>query len=201
MIPYDVTEIPPEFTLNASECVVGMTNMCGTKILCMAGMAINILHFYGFFEEKFLLVFIPVLLWLGMIPLKFRFGGVIAICTSLGQLAALAGMVLFSWSLILSARLKFFDRYLGGLNRVYVNHHRIGAAAFVLLLFHPLFLTVRLGAHSLVMAAKFWLPSGNWALNFGLAALFGMMVLLILTFFVSLKYSAWKNTHKYLVIL
>ena len=145
-----------------------------------------------------LLVLIPVLLWLGMMPLKFRFGSVISTCTSLGQLAALTGMVLFSWSLILSARLKFFDRYLGGLNRVYVNHHRIGAAAFVLLLFHPLFLTVRLGAHSLVMAAKFWLPSGNWALNFGLAALFGMMVLLILTFFVSLKYSAWKNTHKYL---
>lgn len=145
-----------------------------------------------------ILSLIPAFLWFGMLPVQYRFGGTTQIFTSLGQLTGLVGITLFALSLILSGRFKFFDENLHGLNRVYINHHRIGAIAFILLLFHPIFLTYRLIIFSLKIASNFWLPDSNWALNFGSISLFGMIILLILTFFVSLKYNVWKKTHKFM---
>lgn len=145
-----------------------------------------------------ILAIIPVLIWLTMLPFSLRFGSIVAIFTSLGQVAGLVGIVLFAISLILSARLKFFDRHLSGLNRVYLNHSRIGAIAFILLLFHPLFLTVQYLSISLPSAASFLFSFSYWPTNFGKIALFAMIVLLVLTLFVSLRYHVWKKTHKYL---
>lgn len=144
------------------------------------------------------IVVIPAIIWSTMWPWSMRFGSTSAVFTSLGQLAGLTGMALFAVNLILSARLRFFDRYFRGLNRVYVHHHRLGAIAFVLLLFHPLLLTMRYLVFSLAGAAVFLLSVDNWAINFGKLSLIGMVVLLVLTFFISLRYDIWKNTHKFL---
>jgi len=105
-------------------------------------------------------------------------------------------MALFAVGLILSARFKFLDR-LWGLNRVYIHHHRFGAIAFILLLLHPVFLLVRYLTISLDSAFTF-LTSYNLAIIFGKLSLLGMIILLVLTFFVSLRYDFWKKTHKYL---
>jgi predicted ferric reductase len=145
-----------------------------------------------------LLAIIPAVIWLFMLPLALRFGSVLDSLTSLGQLTGLVGAALFALALILGARLKFFDRQLNGLNRVYINHHRLGAIAFSLLLFHPLLLAARYLSSSLESALWFWLGSGGWPVILGEAALLGMIVLLILTFFVPLRYQIWKNTHKFM---
>lgn len=145
-----------------------------------------------------ILSFIPAIIWLNMLPWKERFADLPSTLTSLGQLTGLIGMTLFAISLILSARLKFFDQHLHGLNRVYINHHRYGAIAFILLLFHPLLLASKYLIFSLESAMVFLLPSSDWTINFGILSLLGMIILLILTFFVSLRYDFWKNTHKYL---
>lgn len=144
------------------------------------------------------LAIIPAIIWLFVLPLPIRFGNFLATMTSLGQLTGLVGAALFALSLILSARLKFFDRHLQGLNRVYINHHRLGAIAFSLLLFHPLFLTVRYIVFSLPSAVWFWLGSAGWAVILGELSLFAMILLLVLTFFISLRYHIWKSTHKFL---
>jgi len=141
---------------------------------------------------------IPAIIWIFMLSLSVRFADAGSVFTSLGQVTGLVGMAMFSISLILSARVRFWNEWFNGLNRIYINHHRIGAIAFILLLFHPIFLTYNYLTFSLRSAADFWLPSSNWALTFGKIGLFGMIVLLILTFFVSLKYNTWKNTHKYM---
>lgn len=140
----------------------------------------------------------PVAIWWGIMPLGARFGSLTAFFTSLGQLTGLVGMALFAESLILSARLKFFDRHLSGLNRVYINHHKIGAVAFILLLFHPLLLTWRYASVSLPSALTFWSLGNNFAVDLGKYSLAAMIVLLVLTFFVKLPYDFWKNTHKFL---
>lgn len=147
------------------------------------------------------LVIIPVVRWALMIPLNYRFIDLSAIMTSFGQITGLAGMAMFSISLILGARLKLLDKYFFGLDKAYQNHHIIGAVSFSLLLFHPLFLVFRHIQFSLRDAALFFLPSENWARNFGIMSLFFMVALMVLTFYVQLKYQRWKLSHKFMVFV
>ncbi|PIR07236.1 MAG: ferric reductase [Candidatus Komeilibacteria bacterium CG11_big_fil_rev_8_21_14_0_20_36_20] len=107
-------------------------------------------------------------------------------------------MALFALNLILSGRFKFMEDYFGGLNKMYVLHHLTGATAFVFLLFHPLFLAGHYILFSLRQAALFLLPSGHWPINFGIAALAIMIILLILTFYTNLHYPVWKTSHRFL---
>jgi len=123
---------------------------------------------------------VPVILWLRIEPLALRFGGPDLFLISLGRLAALTGIVLFSLNLMLSAR------------------SRVGALAFILLLFHPLLLVSRALEISLAAAAGFLLPEGYLAKDLGIYALSLMIILLILTFFVSVRYETWKNSHRFM---
>jgi predicted ferric reductase len=56
----------------------------------------------------------PCIIWAGVLPLKYRFVGMSAL-TSIGQLTALVGMIVFAWSLILSTRIKLFEDYFKGM--------------------------------------------------------------------------------------
>lgn len=141
---------------------------------------------------------IPVFFWLFMLPLATRFGTGFAFFSSLGQLTGLVGMTWFSLNMILSARLRFFDRVFKGLNRVYVAHHLIGGVAFILLLFHPVFLAARLAIASVRSAALFLIPGSNLPVDLGIYGLGVMMILLVLTFFAVLRYHIWKFSHKFL---
>ncbi len=145
------------------------------------------------------LSFFPIVRWVAITPLNYRFLDLNATMTSFGQIAGLVGMAMFSVNLILSSRLKILDKFFYGLNEAYKRHHIIGAIAFILLLFHPLFLVVKYIRFSLRDAAMFFLPSENWARNYGIAALFLFIILMVLTFFIRLKYHKWKFSHKFTV--
>lgn len=145
-----------------------------------------------------LLSLIPVAMWLLMKPISIRFGGPVLFFSSLGQLAGLIGMVLFSVNIIISTRLQIFEKIFGGLGRIYVIHHVLGATAFIFLLIHPLFLLARTLPISLAASSRFLLPEGYLAKDLGVYSLGFMIVLLILTFFVGMKYEVWKNSHKFL---
>ena len=146
----------------------------------------------------FAAVLFPVIVWFLMAPLSFRFGDSFMAMTSVGQITALIGLSLFAVTLILSARLPIFEDYFGGLDRVYRIHHYSGTIAFVFLLVHPLVLAVRLIPISVVDAARFMLPSGDWALNFGLLSLMLMMSLLTVTFFAKWRYTYLRFAHQIL---
>lgn len=148
-----------------------------------------------------ILVLLPVARWAVILPLNYRFFDLSAAMTSLGQIAGLVGMAMFSVSLILGARLKFLDKYFCGLDKVYQNHHIIGAISFCLILFHPIFLVFRYVQFSLHDAALFFLPSENWARNFGIISLLFMIVLIVITFYIQLKYQRWKLSHKFMVFV
>lgn len=147
------------------------------------------------------LVLLPAVRWMAMMPINDRFFNLSVSMTSLGQITGLAGMTLFAVSLILGARLKVLDKYFGGLDKVYQNHHVIGAVSFSMLLFHPLFLVFKFIQFSLRDAALFFLPSLDWARNYGIISLFFMIVLVAMTFYIQMKYQTWKSSHKYMVFV
>jgi predicted ferric reductase len=145
-----------------------------------------------------LFVIITFVLWALMMPLSYRFGDYGISTHSLGQITGLIGTTLFALTFVLTTKLKIVESSSKGLDKTYTLHHKLGALAFVLLLFHPLLLVIKFIPSNWAQAAIFLLPSGSWAVNFGIIALGLMIVLLILTFYVTMKYQNWKFSHKLL---
>lgn len=145
-----------------------------------------------------LLTSIPIVLWLLLVPLSFRFGDSSTAFTSIGQLLGIIGMTLFAITLTLSARLAFLEEYFGGLDRMYNVHHYSGVIAFLFLLTHPLILAIPYFQYSSLKAAQFLLPSANWPKNFGIFALLLMMVLLTITLYARWRYQLLRFLHQIL---
>ncbi|HSW89159.1 MAG TPA: ferric reductase-like transmembrane domain-containing protein [Candidatus Saccharimonadales bacterium] len=139
----------------------------------------------------------PILPWIIISPFSERFTSFYQTLTSLGQILGLIGAVMFSLNFVLSTRLKVFEDFFGGMNKVYVAHHILGGTAFLLLLFHPLVLAIRFAPYSLREVAINLLPGTDWSINFGMSALLLMMSLLIFTFFVNIPYQVWRLTHQF----
>jgi len=148
-----------------------------------------------------LLTLIPVGRWFFLEPLNYRFFNFIGTMTSLGQLAGIIGLTLFSINLILSARIKIIERFFYGLNKVYSYHHKLGAISFALILFHPLFLVVSYLTVSLKLAADFFIPFNNIPVTYGILSLLLMIILMVMTFYIQMKYHHWKMSHKFMVVV
>lgn len=146
------------------------------------------------------LSFIPLIIWVFMKPIGLRFLDLNSITTSLGQIFGLVGMVLFSINLILAGRFKFLDKYFKGLDKVYANHSKIGATAFSMLLFHPLFLVIKYITISTKEAGLFFVPFISMSVTWGIISLLIMIVLISLTFYIKLKYHKWKISHKFMTL-
>lgn len=164
-----------------------------------------------------LLCVIPVILWLQIHPLS-TIKSFESVMLNLGRVTGLVGMVMYALNLVYATRLRFLERFFGGLNRVYIAHHLLGGLALVLLSFHPLFLALRYVTTSLKQAALMLLPNGltpvsalfdtssiyhpgvleQWAIFMGIIAFWGMVGLLLVTFFIKIPYRLWLFTHKFL---
>lgn len=150
----------------------------------------------------FLLSSVVVIRWFQINSADLALSSGFGFFSMVGRIAALVGIVLYAINFILSTRLKFLEDMFGGLNRVYIAHHITGGLALVALLIHPLTLAFRYVPDQMRDAALFLLPDTsapiNWAINFGFVAFTGMILLLVLTFFVKLPYELWLFTHKFL---
>lgn len=143
----------------------------------------------------FILAITPILIWLP----SSSWVNQSSIFRSLGQVTALTGVVLFSINFILSARFRIVENLFFGLNRVFIEHHKIGSYAFILLLFHPTFILAQYLSVSVSAAVSILIPSiGNLSNTLGLSALMIMTILLILTYYINLHYETWKSTHQFL---
>lgn len=146
-----------------------------------------------------ILSLVPLALWFFQPSLNLRFSDALSLTRSLGDVLGLCGMAMFSLVLILSARLKIFEKFFKGINETYTAHHVFGGLAFCLLLFHPLFLAYDYFTLSFHDAALFLLPSAsNWPQNYGIIGLVIMILALVITFYTRFKYQFWKFTHKFL---
>jgi predicted ferric reductase len=146
----------------------------------------------------YLLALIPLFLWLFSLPLNERFLDSDTTLSSIGQVAGLVGLALFAVSLILSGRLKFLERFFGGLNNMYKVHHELGGYALILLVVHPLSLAISYGFTSLLKIILFVLPDSSWQKSLGSVSFILLFILLFITFYTKLPYQIWKWTHKFL---
>ena len=144
---------------------------------------------------------IPEILWFQILPISNRFSDPIMTLTSLGQLAALLGMTIFTLNLIFAARLRFLEPFFNGLNRLYIDHHNLGGIVLSLLLFHPIFLASKYLYTSTYSAALFLLPDmQNISKTLGIFALILMIFALFGTYYLKLRYDIWKISHKLLAL-
>ena len=173
-------------------------------------------HLLGWSVTIFLCL-LPVYMWAQLNPIS-EINNFSAVMINLGRVTGLVGMVMYALNLVYSTRLRFLEYFFGGLNRVYIAHHILGGLALIFLSLHPFFLALRLVQISLLEVTMFLLPNGltpvgalfdpndvlhsqvlqQWALTFGIVAFWGMVGLLLLTFFIKVPYKFWLATHKYL---
>lgn len=163
------------------------------------------------------LCLIPVYLWARLHPFS-TVHGYIPTMLNLGRITGLVGTVMYALNLLYATRLKFLEFWFGGLNRVYIAHHMLGGLALIMLSFHPLFLALRYVTTSMKQAALMLVPNGlfpldalfktsaeyhevvlqQWAIMLGVISFWGMVALLLVTFFIKLPYRLWLFTHKFL---
>lgn len=142
---------------------------------------------------------LPVIRWATWQPLDQHFATPVLTLLSLGQVAGLLGLTMYSFNLLLATRIKVFEDLFGGLNKVFIAHHIIGGLALIMLMMHPIMLALRLAPSSLHAAAMLLLPTlDNLPVAYGVLSLWGTILLLYLTFFVKLPYPVWLTSHKFL---
>ena len=157
---------------------------------------------------------IPVILWFVLNGASTLTGSSYGLFSSLGEIFGLVGFVLYAVNLLLAIRKGWLENFFQGLNRVYIAHHITGGIALALLVFHPFFLALRSIDLKIIEtfgdSAKFLWPRAidtslsylevqdAVSINAGIVAFWGMVVLLVLTFFIKLPYRLWLFTHRFL---
>jgi predicted ferric reductase len=136
--------------------------------------------------------FIPAVLLLALGP-----GDYSSITHTLGQIAGLIGMTMFALTFVLSCRFHIVDSMFDGLDKTYAVHSVIGATSLILILAHPILLVMNFIPDNINLAAKYLLPNKYWSVNYGIIALLGMVLLLVVTMYGKLKYNHWKISHKF----
>lgn len=126
-------------------------------------------------------------------------GSVVAILDWLGRAAGIVGFAMLLLAAALSARVPGFDRGFGGLTRLWKTHHRLGAGSLILLLLHPVLLSLAQADTGLDAAVQLLFPPFNdWPIWAGWAGLLLMMVFLApsFAFFGHPDYRRWKRLHR-----
>lgn len=182
-------------------------------------ISFRIEHLLGW-GATIVLCLVPMYLWFQIHPFA-TIQGFPAIMLALGRVTGLVGMVMYALNLVYATRIKLLEYWFGGLNRVYIAHHMLGGLALIFLSFHPLFLALRYIKSSLMQAALMLLPNGllplsalfntkadlhpivleQWAIFIGFIAFWGMVALLLITFFIHIPYRIWLWTHKLLGVM
>lgn len=173
-------------------------------------------HLFGW-GVTILLCILPVVLYFDAHPLS-QVHGFAPTLLMLGRVTGLIGMVMYALNLIYATRLRFLEYWFGGLNRVYIAHHLLGGFALIFLAFHPMFLALRYIQTSFTQAALLLIPNGltpisalwqtssdfhtavilQWGVFLGIVAFWGMVILLLITFFIKIPYNVWLFTHRFL---
>lgn len=151
------------------------------------------------------MLWIPLLAIILLVPLVawglFAFSEGYPALTLIGQATGIIGAQLFAFSLILSLRHRFIEYFFGGLDKLYVIHHRVGVFAFIFLAIHPLALAFRLISGSIEDVMNYLIPlqGGTASKDFGIFGFIVLFFLLFLTFYGTMfSYRALKNAHRFM---
>lgn len=122
----------------------------------------------------------------------------------LSKTSSLTATILFSWSMILSARFTKIETWFGGLDKVYTAHKWLGILGFYLILLHPIFLAL----HNLPNIAKFITYFGlrefdtlkNAGFNLGIVASLLLISLILMVRNSNIPYHIWKKSHEFMIL-
>lgn len=120
---------------------------------------------------------------------------------TLSALAGLTGLLLYAVTIVLSARFRSVEALVGGLDKVYRQHHHLGALAFSLMLTHPALLAWKYAHLSLERSAHLFGPTTRWPLFAGQVTLFAMIPALTLTIFVTVRHQTLIALQRLLGVL
>lgn len=130
---------------------------------------------------------IPVVIWLIVMPMQFNSAK--NTFENIGKLAGLAGLALFAWNVILSARFKIYNKLFLGLDNTYRAHHFLGQISLILLIIHPLTITFKYFLTSPLSAYEFIKPTIDPPFKLlGTIALFLMIIAMVVTLYINVKY-------------
>lgn len=118
----------------------------------------------------------------------------------MGKASGIIGISLFSGNLILSGRYHFLDRWMQGLDQLYLFHRRTGIYAFSLLIFHAFAISLQPLQFSFATFYQSFLNFNNIAVNYGKIAFSGLFIIVTLTLVLSnrIKYKYLKKMHQFL---
>lgn len=117
------------------------------------------------------------------------------------QVMALTGFAMFALTFVLSARIKWMEDYFGGLDKMYQLHHTMAKTALLLLLVHPVMLAVRFLPVETDRILWYLFPvHRRFEVNLGSWALWGLVILMLITLAIKIPYDKWKISHKFMGI-
>lgn len=118
-----------------------------------------------------------------------------------GIVAGWLGFGLWAAALLLMLREARLAACLGGLERMYRWHHRLGSLAYPLILAHPLLLAADLLDEGVAVAWSLLLPTTQgWAVGFGWLAVFFLVPGMALALHSGLSYRRWRAWHGLLAL-
>ncbi|MES2436892.1 MAG: ferredoxin reductase family protein [Patescibacteria group bacterium] len=146
-----------------------------------------------------LLAIIPLLLWMIGEGTQLVFTNYYLTLTTIAKIAGIAGISFFAGNLVLSGRYKFLDRLFGGLDRVFLFHRQTGIVTFVLLTIHLVAITLRNWRTSFFSdIIGFTLNFSNSTINYGRISYYGLLILIVITLYIRLKYERLKFLHSFM---
>lgn len=157
-------------------------------------------HYRGHILFLILFVVMPLVLWLADQGVQLDFTDFYSAMTTIGKIAGLVGVCLFASNIFLSGRYACIDKLFGGLDRAYLFHRRIGISAFLLLTLHVLAMTIRNAQFSARAVFDFTFDFSDTTINYGRFGYYGLLVVIIITLFVRLKYERLKRIHTFMGI-
>lgn len=135
------------------------------------------------------------------LPVFWAFPDGLTFWRSVGIVSGWLGAGLVLASLLLMVRESWLADWLGGLERMYGWHHRLGVVAYLVLLIHPLALATDVWHESPVRAWSMLAPwQQGWASRVGWLSLIGLMLGTGLALARRLPYRRWRMLHLLLAI-
>lgn len=144
-----------------------------------------------------LVITLPLFLWgsYSQLPSAATLAGTF---TFLAKSSAFVGFAGYAWSLILGARLRFIEPLFHGLDKLYIAHRIIGGTSIILIIMHPLFLSLRAWIRSFDNVLSLWSPFSMFFLQMGLVAFVVMVFAVIVTYWVKVKHQTFIRIHSML---
>lgn len=145
----------------------------------------------------FLIVAIPTFGWMFAYDFSILAPWQVVSIT-VAKIGAFGGSAMFAMSLFFSAKYIWFEKLFGGLDKMYAAHHLFGVLGLILLIVHPIALSVLRIQNGLSSTIKLWFSFDDATIFFGNVALYLLMIVLFYTVYAKIKYEKFIQIHRYL---